>query len=305
MTPPHICFLTLGGSDHVQRFERSVRSHRCYAALHNLTYSLEDPATLEPPPGGHKLPLTYRKLSLVHKWLHRKPRCDWVAHFDTDIFIVDVDRPLTTWFYEGAHVVLTDRSYSVNNGAFLLRNSEWTRSTFLPLWKRLSSSKFPFTDNGSMLEAINQLLNAAYRPFACPVNGQCAHSSRTWPGCFLDCHMHFLRLGFGAPRANATRGAGTRLALVPAQEAFNSHGCGAPAVAPTRCASWAAWPQLRASGRVESDYYTPVEVRCAAGLRPQFGFHAKNHSNVRVMLGACGGGSATAPPQCVEGTRCL
>ena len=106
----------------------------------------------------------------------------------------------------------------LNNGAFLLRCGAWARRRFLPLWRNLSRSphvNWPFTDNGSMLEALLQLVAPGYAPLSCSRGNQAA---------FLTCVNRALDRAFGPVRARGWRG-GRGVRLVAPAEGFNNHGC--------------------------------------------------------------------------------
>lgn len=60
-------------------------------------------------------------------------------------------------FISSFDLTLTDHNRVLNNGALVLRNTEWTAS-FLAKWAKFSArgkqEHVPFTDNGSFIETI-------------------------------------------------------------------------------------------------------------------------------------------------------
>ena len=49
-----------------------------------------------------------------------RPECDWVAWFDADVFITNPLVHLRFWLAEDAHLIMTDHSAAINNGAFIV-----------------------------------------------------------------------------------------------------------------------------------------------------------------------------------------
>ena len=94
-----------------------------------------------------------------------------------------------------------------------MRNSDFMRHKFLPLWHVLTNSPpgYAFTDNGSMFEAILQLFCAGYRPRSCPTGPK-----------ILKCGHRQLDMTFGSI-GRGPRGGSSGLLLVPPGEGFNNH----------------------------------------------------------------------------------
>lgn len=124
----------------------------CYMAKYNYQWLLDVvPKNKVPVRNGHMTPTWYKPHGIA-KWLHR---VDYLIYLDMDLVVKRTDVDFVAKFTKEADLTVTDHNRALNNGAFVLKNSAWGRK-FLSRWTTLSDSmfQFPFSDNGSFIEAI-------------------------------------------------------------------------------------------------------------------------------------------------------
>lgn len=215
-----ICVLSMADAFAEKAYAASLQSHRNYAKRHNLTYMMQVLGRKD-----SAYPITYNKLDIVEKWLHNAS-CAWIVWFDADVYITNPKLPLRRWVHPSNELILTDHHAALNNGAFFMRNSNFMATKFMKAWREAAYSRpfYPFTDNGSMIEAILQLFVPKYKSWSCPRMEilRCAHSH------FDEAYGPIKPIGPFKPIGPTThaRSRGTNgLSLIHPMNGFNNHGC--------------------------------------------------------------------------------
>lgn len=272
-----ICIVSMADASKRDAWAPALRSHRCYARRHHLRYSLEH---VTAPSGGQdakadaKLAIQYTKLRILARWLENPRGCSWLVWLDADLFIAEPSRHLREWLDDAAQLVMTDHHAAINNGAFIVRVSDLMRERFFAAWESATAQRrqsdgqplYPFTDNGSMYEAILRVFAAGYAPWSC------RHDNDNALADFLGCVKGALRDAFGAVRETGWRGSANGLRLYAPADGFNAHGCVGPEGLFVSCESLPAW-RIKATdghrrGWNAADMYDP-ELR-------MFGLHTKS-----------------------------
>ena len=102
------------------------------------------------------VPIMFYKTYLVKQYLQFT---DWLVWQDFDLIVKNPHNWFEQYLAEHGddrfHLLLTDLSDNINNGAFMLRNSAWGQR-FVDHWLFLCSNRnrYIFTDNGPFAEAV-------------------------------------------------------------------------------------------------------------------------------------------------------
>ena len=130
---------------------------------------------------------------------------EYLAYLDMDLMVTDMAVDFAARYLDPRFdLTLTDHNRMWNNGAFILRNTDWTWS-FLERWANFSARgreiHTPFTDNGSFLETL-----LSYSP----TYKECMVPSKTSAKAYLDCAAPQLNQALGP-----FTGAGDRILNTP------------------------------------------------------------------------------------------
>lgn len=290
-TRHNICLLTMMNEKARRDFALPLRSQKCYAERHNLTRGVEIleqyKVNAAVGPVGPTPPQLH-KLEVIDKWL-RDDRCDWLMWLDADVYITMPEVPLRHWLQPPhARLIMTDHSQAINNGGFFLRSSAWAREYFLPLWASLSirgDLGYPFTDNGSMYEAILQAFVKGYKPLSC--------HPRVAPVVFVKCVSETLARAFGPVQTTGWRGGGG-LKLMAPLSGFNSHGChdGSSLL---NCSTWKRW-KTHGHGQYGWEFNDMYRLPPPGKPPIMFALHAKHFESAQKMSPACAGSTLPTRP---------
>lgn len=142
---PKICITSLTDTQSPSRWQRMIRCRdfdalptlpkmKAYAEKHGYVFVDSSPLidTSRPP--------AWSKIRAVQALLDSKSndkRCDWVVWWDADVLIMNSDIRIESLLPTPSspiHLVATfDRKFTVNSGAWLIRNSPWS-TKFLEAW---------------------------------------------------------------------------------------------------------------------------------------------------------------------------
>ena len=141
------------------------KNRMCFAAARGYRYvvevidnrkKLDDRYAIDSGNVG-SVPIMLYKAYMVKYYLQFT---DWLVWQDFDLIVKNphnwFEQYLSSQKYgdDRFHLILTDHNSSINNGAFMLRNSAWSRS-FVDHWIHLSSTRqYPFSDNGPFAETV-------------------------------------------------------------------------------------------------------------------------------------------------------
>jgi hypothetical protein len=112
----------------------------------------------------------------------------WISpHYKSTVKRYDIDFVET--FVTSADLTLTDHNIALNNGAFIMKNSAWSKK-FISKWSMLTESKFafPFSDNGSFIETILSYVKGYNKD--CQVEGISDKEYLTCAVSYLVCSIH-------------------------------------------------------------------------------------------------------------------
>ena len=187
----------------------------------------------------------YYKPHLVKQYLELT---DWLVFLDYDLIV----KHPHNWYeqYIGTNeydLVVTDHKEDINNGAFMLRNSQWGRA-FAKHWVALSDSgrqTYPFSDNGPFAEATLRFGTRLKRPECrhefnvCVKDMKDKGAARMKGVAWLHCLGRIKNAVMAGWERNATRTMG-RVKFAATASGFNSH-------------SWEDWKAK--SGRSSDTYF--------------------------------------------------
>ena len=155
-----------------------LKNRICYTAIRGYNYMIEvvdtnmDDST-NPEENMDDLPVMYYKPYLVSHYLQFT---DWLVWMDYDLIVKNPHNFFEQYVtHDRFHLILTDHKEDINNGAFMLRNSDWGRQ-FVDHWRYLCSDRkrYPFTDNGPFAEAVLR-----FGSNALPENSRCSYGFDT------------------------------------------------------------------------------------------------------------------------------
>lgn len=143
-------------------------------------------------------------------------------------------------------LIITDHRNDINNGAFILRNSEWSHA-FVQHWVELSADRvtYPFSDNGPFTESVLRFGSLAKSANCQYVSNACVNASNTRGAPrlkgreWLLCAAQQKDRCMGPWRRNLTRTMG-RIMFASTASGFNSH-------------SWEPWKAK--TGRQRDSYF--------------------------------------------------
>lgn len=150
---------------------------------------------------------------------------EWAFYSDGDTVIMNSDILLQSFIEAGGHrdLIMVDRVFSINNGAFFLRKSAWTMR-FLERWQR-NSLMFPqgyyFDQRTMMLSILQEFGGDGYECRCCEASWK-AKMGSVEHECTI---AEFDRLGFAFKRRIADH-----IALVDPAAGFNNLGVNSSSV---------------------------------------------------------------------------
>lgn len=173
---------------------------------------------------------TYQKVRIVEEFL---PLADWLYYSDMDVVVVKPEVSPYSMIQPDHYLILTDHNAALNNGAFFLKRSEES-SEFVKLWKTITTgvrdpyrNRWPFTDNGAMVEAIIQWASLVRDGFA--RSSRCASRANNIdasPQKFLLCEHDELDQVSGRKfDGRSDRSIEGKVMLYRAMPGFNNHYC--------------------------------------------------------------------------------
>jgi hypothetical protein len=202
---PGVCLISMTNPAARSKYMGHILSHICYARRHNFAYTNELFSTTAKSP-------TYYKIDVVEKWISRK-QCRWLWWVDSDVAFVNYNYSIFEHLHPDDHLVMTDHHVALNNGGFLLSTAWPDWKSFVTIWRRANALHYPYTDNGSMMEAIMQVFFPGYRSFSCKKKSiyKCFHHN-------ADAVMGSIRQSVKYRQTNGFK-------LLRPDLGFNSHPC--------------------------------------------------------------------------------
>jgi hypothetical protein len=215
----------------------AIRIWQAYARRHGFGFKLYRVDPKRPPQPGnigkkwlHKPTVTYRKLFFLRELLNDpaiQQQYDYIFWTDMDIVVMNGAVHLSCFLHHDDNssaagtfdFVITDKSFSINDGNFFVRVSQWS-ATFLRDWIDISGhhvSGWPATDNGSLMELLAQRCLVGY-------NGECEARLRKIGGehpTLFRCLREWLDKQ-GKPYGHRICG-DSNIMFFPAERGFNNH----------------------------------------------------------------------------------
>lgn len=117
---PRIAIVTAATPDRISMYQPATNSKQCYALRHGYDFIFDTNAATS------SLNPWWRKVMATKKYL---PFYDWVFWMDADTLVTNYTVRLEWFLPENdadTHLVVTDHNIALNDGAFFLRNSDWS-----------------------------------------------------------------------------------------------------------------------------------------------------------------------------------
>jgi hypothetical protein len=134
--PRSFCIRTWATPDYRYRFRHFIARNQAYAKRWAYSYEVDSHVY----DWGGVRPKYWGKVVIIQKALATS--CKWILWLDADCVVMNADIRLETLTNHEGNLVVTDAEvnglFRVNNGAFLLRNSNWAKD-FCERWWGLST----------------------------------------------------------------------------------------------------------------------------------------------------------------------
>jgi hypothetical protein len=143
---PQFCIRSWATPDYRRRFRHFIAHNQVYAKRWNYSYTIDSRVY----DWGRLRPKYWGKVDIIQNALETS--CSWVLWLDADCVVMNQSIRLEQLTLHDANLVVTDAevlgSFRVNNGAFLLRNSDWAKQFCQRWWSSSTQVAWAAWDNG-------------------------------------------------------------------------------------------------------------------------------------------------------------